>query len=480
MKKIVYGLLGLIVLILALVITAVAFAGKIVTNEFLVTQIEAALNVRANVTKVNINLLSVLSSIEVEGIALGVRDSYANEAKPLSERPEMKSAAINLTKVDLKVSFVELLKGKFQLDQLILKEPDISVVLFEDGGNNLTPLFKPPLIVAGQPNPALTPEAIAEKKKEEEEKAKEKLLEEPSAPFTAKDIPVAIKIGFVGIKNGNIEVVMKKTSQVIKIKALELGLKDIDIDGSNLEAHNSVDVNFDANLIIIGKNKEESSKFLLDTSGKVAPFVVKTGLVNPVVTYKVTMLAGSFMSGFAAFDSIAGELPLLNQAGLKMDKIAEKAELNKDVTFNVSYGNGKVTFLDDPTFPSKNYDLQIVKGSYIIVTNNNHEMNMGILYEKNESKKSIDGVDAKIKEASKGQGNPVELRNKLLGNLIKNDRINIPFRSYGDIRNPGIELGVAVGSISDLIGGAVKDAVKGKIGEELKKVPGSDALKKLF
>lgn len=193
-------------------------------------------------------------------------------------------------------------------------------------------------------------------------------------------------MGLVGIQEGNIQVNMRKTGQQILVQKLDLELKDIDIDGSDLGSHNNVNVNFDADVTIIGRNKKEAAKFILETEGKVTPFVAKTGLVNPKVNYEVTMKEDSFVSGFAAFDAIAGELPALNQAGLKLDKLKEKAELKKDVSFHVEYSNGKVTFLDEPTFPTKNYDLQITKGSYIVTTTNYHEMRMGMLYDEDESK----------------------------------------------------------------------------------------------
>jgi len=480
LKKLLYGFLGFLLFLVFALVGALLFAGKVLTPEFLVTHIESAINARAHIEKVNINLVSVLSSIEIEGIQLARRDSIADNATPLADRKDKISPLLALGKADVKISFLSLLQGKFQLNRLILDSPTLNLILFEDGSNNLQSLFKAPTLVKGQPNPSLTPEALAERKKEEEEKKAAKADEPPSEPFTAKDLPVAIRIGEVGVKNANLQITMQKTGQVLLLQPLDFSLEDIDIDGKDLANHNSVSVDFDMSLLVIGKNKEESAKFLLESEGSVAPFVVSSGLVNPVVNYRITMLKGSFLSGFAAFDAIAGELPLLKQAGLKMDKIAERADLTKDVTFNVRYGNGRITFLDDPTFPTKNYDLQIQKESWIQATNNQHEMNMGILYDKAESQKSIAGVDAQIQTATKGNGNPSEIRGKILGNLIKEDRIQIPFRSSGDLRNPRVDLGVEVGSLSSIMGDAVKGAVKGKIGEELKKLPGSDALKKLF
>lgn len=480
MKKIGYGIGAVIASILLIVIIALVFAGSFITPSFLVKQIESAINVRAHVESVKINLFNVLSGIEIEGIILAPRDEVANKGTPLDERKSKPKGLIQLGKADVKISFLALLTKTLKVNKIVLKQPVISLTMNEDGGNNLTSLFKTPKIVDGEKNPALSAEAIAEKKKEAEEEAKEKASSPASGPFSIKDIPIALKMGLVGIQEGNIQVNMRKAGQKIQIQKLDLELKDIDIDGSDLESHNSIDVNFDADVTIIGRNKKEAAMFILETDGKVVPFVVKTGLVNPKVIYEVTMKEDSFVSGFAAFDAIAGELPMMNQAGLKLDKLKEKAELKKDVSFKVEYSNGKVTFLDEPTFPTKNYDLQIRKGSYIVTTTNYHEMKMGMLYDEDESKKSLASLDEKIKQATKGQGDPKALRNKIVGNLIKDERLFIPFRTYGDIRNPNVELGVGLGTLTDLIGGAVKEVIKGKAGDALKKIPGAgDALKGL-
>ncbi|GBF49160.1 hypothetical protein LPTSP4_06700 [Leptospira ryugenii] len=477
MKKILIGIGAFLGTILTLLIIGLVFAGSFITNEFLVKQIESSINVRANVEKVNISLFSALSSIEIEGIQLAYRDSIADKGTALGERKPISNPVISIGKASVKVSFLALLQKKFELKKLLISEPKITLVMFENGGNNLTTLFKTPSTVNGEPNPALSPEAIAERKKEEAEE-RQRAKDEPSEPFSIKSIPIAIQMGLVGLEHADVSVLMKKTGQVIQVKDLNLKLTDIDIDGADLANHNHVSVDFDADVTIIGKAKNEAAQFLLDTNGEISPFVEKTGLVNPSVIYNVTMQEDSFLSGFAAFDAIAGELPILNQAGLKLDKLKEKAILKKDVSFKVSYADGKVTFLDEPTFPTKNYDLQINKGSFLIITNNQHEMKMGMLYDEEESKKSIAGVDAKIKDATKGSGDPKELRNKVLGSLIKDDRINIPFKTSGDIRNPSVTLGVEIGSLADLLGGAIKGAIKGKIGDELKKIPGGDALKK--
>lgn len=163
MKKIGYGIGAFFGAILLIIIIAFVLAGSIITPSFLVKQIESSLNVRAHVEKVNINLFNVLSGIEIEGIVLAPRDEVANKGTPLDERKSKPKGTIQLGKVDVKISFLALLTKTVKVNKMVLKQPEISLTMNEDGGNNLTSLFKTPKIVDGEKNPALSPEALAEK-----------------------------------------------------------------------------------------------------------------------------------------------------------------------------------------------------------------------------------------------------------------------------------------------------------------------------
>ncbi|HMU85734.1 MAG TPA: AsmA domain protein, partial [Leptospiraceae bacterium] len=187
MKKILYFVVIPLFVILALVSASAWYALKVVLNEnFLVQQIESNLNVRAEVRKLNVSLFSAMSSVELEGVSLGARDSFANQGTPLSERPPMKGSVVTIGKIDLKFSLLPLLRRKFELNRFMLSSPVVSMTLFANGGNSLKPLFQKPLIVGRKPNPALA-EKPAETAAKEEEK-----------PFSAKDLPISADLREIG------------------------------------------------------------------------------------------------------------------------------------------------------------------------------------------------------------------------------------------------------------------------------------------
>lgn len=462
-KKIGIGIGVLLLLIVVGLVVVLKSLGSFITPEFVVKQIESNLNVRAEVKEVNINLFSALSSVGVNGIKLGRRDAVADQGTPLSEREPMQSSTLSIDEVDLGISLGAILKQEFRLDKLLLINPKISLVLFEKGGTNLTNLFKPPVTVNGEPNPKLDPAVLELRKKEEQELANKKLEEvEPKEPFSIKTVPVAISMGELGLKNANITVLMQKTKQVIKLDSTNLILKNLDIIPDDLENHNKVDLNLSFNLSVLGPKGNETGKFILSSGGSIKPFDPATGRANPGLVHNVTIKEGSYISGFAAFDSLAGGLPALKSLNIKMDKLAQKAELNQDVTTKLAYTQGRVIFKDSPSFPTQNYDLKITEGTWIQLTNSTHLMKGKILVTKLESDKALSGMNKALEANAKGMDTS-KIKQQILGNLLEKDRIALPFQSSGQIMRPQVRLGIELPSITNLFKGAVKEALKGKL-----------------
>src|SRR5690242_19120945 len=103
MKKLVYFIgIPVVVVLLAVFIGTWFFLSRVLNENFLVQQIESSLNVRADVKKLNVSLFSIMSSIELDGVSLAARDSFANAGAELSTRPPIANPVLSIGKVDLK------------------------------------------------------------------------------------------------------------------------------------------------------------------------------------------------------------------------------------------------------------------------------------------------------------------------------------------------------------------------------------------
>ncbi|HMV45134.1 MAG TPA: hypothetical protein PK079_23290 [Leptospiraceae bacterium] len=468
MKKLSIGIGIFFFLLVAIIVTVILSIRSIVTREFIVNQLESSFNVRADLRQININLFSGLSSVELEGLDIYTRDNFADNAVELEKRTPVTGSILSIQKIDLKLNFLALLRRSFQVKNFVFIGPFVSIVLSENG-NNLSYLFQKPKIVEGKPNPNLS------EKTEESKETKEE-------PFTIHSIPLAAQVGKIGIENGKLEIFIQKTQQKISLEKLNLLLTDIDIDPANLEKHNSIHLKLNTNISVFNSEGRESALFKILSNGTIVPFVPKTGYINPSIDYYLTMQQGSYIDGLSILDALSGKLPILADAGIKMDSLSKKAEILRDVEIALNYSNQRITFLKEILFPTANYDLTLESKSWLHIGNNEHNFKGAVLASKQESEQAIGGVDAAIKSKLK-KGDPVEIRNKLLGNIVKADRMNLPFTSSGNIKSPNVQLDVSLPSILELTKGIIGDVIKDELKKKLP--PGAtevinNGLKKLF
>lgn len=189
-------------------------------------------------------------------------------------------------------------------------------------------------------------------------------------------------------------------------------------------------------------------------------------------------------------DQLSGDLPALESAGVKMNDLAKQLDLIKDVDIDIEYGRSLVKFMNDPTFPTRHYDIALLKGSEMRLADSTHKFRGSVLGDQEETNKAFLKVDRELERALKGSGNAVEIRNKAFASILKDGRIRLDFTSAGALSNPNVDLLVNLPEITDIIKSAGGDIVKGRIDQELRKVlPGGagkagedvkDALNKLF
>ncbi len=453
------------VLVLVLITTAGAWVvlRNVLTEQFLVEQIESSLNVRAEIKKLNVSLFSALSSVEIEGVSLGARDSFADAAAPLKDRTPMKSAAITIQKVDLKFSLLPLIQRRFELKRFLLIEPSISLTFLAGGGTSLKPLFQKPLIVAGKPNPAVVDAA---KDAATSDAAK---TESEDKPFSARDLPLAADLREIGIRNGTVSASLQKTGNLIRLSGLNLVIDSIDIDPADLDHHNAARLDASADASVFSANGQEAALLLIRSSGAVVPFDAKTGAVNTGLEYAATLKKDSYITGLVVFDQLAGDLPILSQTGFSWKKLSERAALLRDVNVRVRYSHGLITFLDDSVFPTANYDLLLKKGSSLNAATAEHNFDASVRASESESRDILARFDRGIEKKLKGQS-AEQIRSRVLGSLIKDGRVELPFASAGNLSNPTVKLLAEIPSLTEILTGSLKDVIQNKLDQ---KIPGA-------
>lgn len=135
---------------------------------------------------------------------------------------------------------------------------------------------------------------------------------EPVKPISADEIPVAIALGEIGIRNGTINYHDGEYDQKIQIYKLTTLAHDIIIDPKDLDKKNEVQLKVGMGIKTVGAMKTGSIEHFnvtIDATGKIIPFDLKTRLLEPEVRLHMSIPDGE-ITGLQIFKAIAA-VPVL-------------------------------------------------------------------------------------------------------------------------------------------------------------------------
>lgn len=453
MKKILKWVAIVIGSVFALIIIASIVLMLVVTKDMIAQQMEKALNRHVTIEKIDVSIFSVVSGIEVKGVAIS-NFKTPKQLEALKDKPVDKGDLfVGLDSFTFKLKFLPLLQGKFELRELLLTGPKINITRYQSGAFNFSDLMKP---------------------SKEEKKVEEVKKEEPSKPLTADTLPISITIGKVGIERGTITFVDQSLQQTFQLYNLNALVHDIEIDPKDLAKKNQVKLKLDIGIKTIGKTSGgsvESFDIGLASRGTVKPFDLKTRILNPEIALKAGSPYGT-MTGLQIFDAIKSNETLANYAG-KFDF------LSKDVKWKNGYvdiwykggllkiTNGKIS-TDDYAGNFKadvNFNTKAVNADIDMTLNEKHNKSIYNGIEKNASK-LIKGDVAKYVK-------PDKVAEKAFGYLTnKEGKVFLQFLVTGTMDNPKTRLvAPKLPSLMDVIkdiGGDVADVAKEKVKEKAK------------
>ena len=287
-KKILISIGSLIAAILILVIIAGIIIMIKVDKAFIASQISQALHRQVYIEKIDVSIFSIVSGIEIKKVAISNFKTPPQLADLQGKPVPASDLFTGMETLRFKIRFLPLLKKKFDLKELVLYSPIINLTRSKQGVLNCADLIK------------------AKKQPDDEE------IRQPSKPLTADDIPVAITVGEIGIKNGTINYYDGEYDQKFQVYKLTTLAYDINIDPKELEKKDEVKLKLALGLKTVGPMKSgsvQSFDITLDATGKVIPFDVKTRHLDPEVILHIAIPDGE-ITGLQIFNSVAA-IPLL-------------------------------------------------------------------------------------------------------------------------------------------------------------------------
>ena len=465
LKKLLIAVGAVIAGIVVLVIVAGVIVYITVDKAFVSAQMTKVLNRQVSIEKVDANIFAALSGIEVQKVAVS-NFKTPQELEALQGKPvPVGDIFADVETLRVKVKFWPLLKRQVELKELILYSPVINLSRNKQGVLNIDDLIKP--------------------KKQPTDK-KEPQTKEPAKPFTADDIPVAVAVGVMGIKNGTINYYDGEYDQKFQIYKLTTFASDIGIDPKELEKKDEIKLELGMGIKTVGAMKTgsvQSFDLTINAAGKVIPFDVKTRQFEPEVVLHVAVPDGR-ITGLQIFNAVAAMPVLGDYLGQHISFLKGKPEWkgSKETGVDVRY---KAPRLD---MASGKLDLKEAKlrfdGSMNVDTKA-IDLNLEMLMNKeiNDSLASAlaQKIGGNLKNPDiKKYADPDTLARLAMQPLLNKDGvIDLQVKVEGSVKKADVKLvKPQLGSLSNIgkisVGGitveAGKDAVKKFLNEDQQKV----------
>lgn len=287
LKKLLIAFCSVIAFIAVLIIVAGIIVSSKVNKDFVSSKMSAALSRQVTIEKMDVSIFSVLSGIELKKVAVS-NFKTINDLKNLQGKPIAPGDVFaDIESLKFRVKLLPLLKKQVELKELVMYGPVVNLSKNKQGKLNIDDLLKS----------KKQPVDIQQKEQE---------------PLSADNIPVAIAVGEIGMKDGTINYYDMETDQRFQIYKLTTIAHDIKIDPANLEKKNEIKINFGMGIKTVGEMKTGSVKSFdvtIDVTGKMIPFDIKTRLLNPEAIVHVAVPDGE-ITGLQIFNSIAS-IPIL-------------------------------------------------------------------------------------------------------------------------------------------------------------------------
>ncbi len=292
LKKILIAIGSLIVVILILVIAAGIIIMLKVDKPFVESQMSRGLNRQVYIEKIDISIFSIVSGIEIKNVAISNFKTPQQLALLTGKPVAANDVFTGMEALRFKVRFLPLLHKQLDLKELVLYSPVINLSRSKQGVLNCDDLIK-----SKNQQPADKTEAEVKK---------------PAKLLSADDIPIAITVGEIGIKNGTINYYDGEYDQKFQIYKLTTLAYDIDIDPKDLEKKDEIKLKMELGIKTVGPMKTgsvQSFDVTIDSTGKVIPFDAKTRLLDPEIILHVGFPDGQ-INGLQIFNAVAA-IPLL-------------------------------------------------------------------------------------------------------------------------------------------------------------------------
>lgn len=419
--------------------------------DFLVAQIEQSLNCRAEIKAAELDLYGKPASLSLTGIAFGPRDEFVTDGVPQSERPPL-NPSVSVDYVHLQLETMPLFSQQLVVRNLEIERPQLDLRIYEDGTTSLDELLAD---VRGKKDSSAP-------KPEGEQPAPSK-----SKKFTADDLGLSAVADRFAIDDMTIYATIEKSKITIQIYDVDLIATNIDVDPSDLEHHNSIELDYNAT--IAADSFAQNFRFIdmvIDGKGTLRPFELDTRELHPFLDTQVTVAKDSYIDGLVVLDELEGAVRELEKFGVKFEEgdLRLRGDFSEETTASFTAHRGRVRMTDDLQIPIGPNIVILRQNSWVDSGANDHEFFLTFILGSTLTKRIDTELEKFLVEAF-GPELAKKFKNMILEPVTEQHPVTgedffvLNLNSSGKLGEPDVDLD-ALGQID--AGGLLKDLLKGE------------------
>lgn len=419
-----------------LAIAAIILIKTLVSEDYLVEELEKSINSQVEIGDVELSIFSSPTRLTLSEVLLTPREGGDS------------SASVKVDQVMLDVSFWKLFNNHIDVSKITVKRAEITSIYFEDGSTSLGEMFRAP--------------------KEKRKKRKTKKSSSSEGGFNVFDQEDFVaSLGGLVIEDSRVDITLEKTGLRIRCDDVHVELSSIKIDPKNLQATNT------AELTVSSMVKMHSTKGWhygdLNVTGKATAriFNPESGNTEPNIEGHFDLNQGSWLNTRVPVITSAWKtLSVLEKVGIQVTDLPEKATFGRSQAVAAHYHRGKITVREPLSIWVGDWELAALDGSWLQTETDQHEINAELLASLNSSERFLRVMRAVVKLV------PRKVADLLIKDveekLFRDDRLIVKIRSSGDFSDPKIRPVEGVPDLFKEAKKAGKDALKDKAGDILR------------
>lgn len=391
MKKTILTILALLVLgVIAAPFVGAWLLRRYVEKDFLVEQIEKNINARVHIDEVTLTLFSWPPSLRISGFKVAERDEHVG--RPLSERPELTNAPLNVEMAYAELVPEDLLHGRFSTKVIRIIGLDATEIVSAESGGSLERLFQPPPEKRASMQSAAQGDAVPRAIPVEPvpptqadgslpEPRTYAMSEEPAPRALSVQATSAAPVGSQRVPLREISIEQSRLRMRNEgagsrfdgeITDFNLHITEIDIDPADPAGHNHLKVRLSAKAVLDGMaelggqmRQVRFADMALQGEGDVNPIDPATLAWNPAATLNLAVAKGSVLGGHMTLgDAAGGDIDKLLKYGVDLRGIRVGGPLQQDLAVKALLRNRQMTFLDDTHLVMPEYQVTIKRDSW--------------------------------------------------------------------------------------------------------------------